>query len=93
MKFVEPKTSADEADFLLKKLKFHSEKVEEIDTKLSKICRDGIKPFIADGHYEMARRCVKGFYEGYSDFSIERDVIISELNRLINEKKPDPPNN
>lgn len=83
MKFVGEK--GDEVSILFNKLKYHSEQGYLLDTKLAKICREEIKEYIEAGNFLAAKEFIRNFYKGYENFSVERDLLLSHVNRLVRE--------
>lgn len=67
---------------LIKQFKFHFEKTDIMDAELAKLCQLEIEPLINDGKYQEAKDAVYNFY-GNIDFSIEKDLIIANLNQRI----------
>lgn len=69
-------------DELIEQFKFHYQKTDIMDAELAKLCKLEIEPLINDGKYQEAKDAVYRFY-GIIDFSIEKDLILANLNQRI----------
>lgn len=73
---------------LIEQFKFHYQQTDIIDAELAKLCKLEIESLINDGKYQEAKDAVYRFY-GNVDFSIEKDMILANLNqRIRNKNKP-----
>ncbi len=67
----------------MNRLKFHYEEVDKIDAELGEMCKAKIEPLISEGKIQEAKNVVIEFFDGFSLYSLYRDILIANLNRKL----------